>query len=408
MEQMALGEERANLSAPLAERMRPLTLDEVVGQPSLCGPDAMLRKAVQQSKPYSMILWGPPGCGKTTLAQAAARSFGMAYSQLNAVTDGLPRLREIIKEAEARRGIGERTLLFIDEIARWSSSQQDALLPYVENGTLILVGATTEHPGHRLQPALRSRLKVEKLDVLDRPSLEELLERALKDERGLKNKYSITEPARDELYHYSGGDARALLTGLESATLLVGPGGGEIDQPTLSSALGERSQPGGKTASADLVSALIKSIRGSDINASLYWMARLEAAGEDPLYVARRLVVSASEEVGLAQPGALAVAVAAYQSTQILGAPECWIPLAATTSYLAGCPKSWRAYQGLGEARRLVEEHDAYPVPLHLRNASNEVDREQGYGKNYKHPAQSSADQDYLPQQLKDQQILPD
>lgn len=398
---MALGDESARSSAPLADRMRPQDLSEVVGQPSLTGPEAMLRRAVEAQKPYSMILWGPPGCGKTTIAMAAARSFSLNYASLNAVTDGVAQLREIIASAKKARGVGEQTLLFIDEIARWSSSQQDALLPYVENGTVILVGATTEHPGHRLQPALRSRLKVERLEAVDRESLSQMLDRALSSEKGLKGSYRLSEEAREELIHFSGGDVRALLTGLESAALVVGPAGGQIDQQVLSRALGERSLPSGRTESAHLISAFIKSIRGSDQKAALYWMARLEAAGEDPLYVARRLVISASEEVGLSSPGALAVAVSAYKATQILGAPECWIPLAATTAYLCGLPKSWEAYEGLGEARGLVEEHDPYPVPLHLKSGRTEVDRDQGHGKGYRHPKDGSASgQGYLPPEL--------
>ena len=401
MEQMAIGEEKVRGSAPLADRMRPETLDEVCGQPSLTGPEAMLRKAVAAGKPYSMVLWGPPGCGKTTIAQAAARSFGLAYAELNAVTDGVARLREIIDAAQKRRGVGEQTLLFIDEIARWSSSQQDALLPFVENGTLILVGATTEHPGHRLQPALRSRLKVERLSQVPSADLELLLDRALSSDKGLKGKFTISPAARTELIHFCDGDVRALLTGLESCSLVIGPGGGQIEEDTLQKALGERSMPGGKTESAHLISAFIKSIRGSDRKATLYWMVRLEASGEDPLYVARRLVVSASEEIGLERPGALAVAVSAYQATQILGAPECWIPLAATAAYLADSPKSWQAYQGLLDARQTVEQSDAFPVPLHLKSGRTEVDRDQGYGKGYRHPKDGpTAGQSYLPPEL--------
>jgi len=401
---MALGDQQARASAPLADRMRPLTLDQVVGQPSLTGPQAMLTKAVQASKPYSMVLWGPPGCGKTTIAQAAARSFALNFAQLNAVTDGVAQLREIIDSARKARGIGERTLLFIDEIARWSSSQQDALLPYVEDGTVILVGATTEHPGHRLQPSLRSRLKIERLQPLDSAGSEQLLERALADQRGLKGLYEIDPEARIELIHFAGGDARALLTGLESAALVVGPAGGRISVDILGHALGERALPSGRTESADLISAFIKSIRGSDSKAALYWMSRLEAIGEDPLYVARRVVVSASEEVGLAQPGALAVAVSAYQATQILGSPECWIPLAVTVAYLAGLPKNWEAYQGLQEARALVADHDAYPVPLALKSGSTEVDRKLGHGKDYRHPAQGGSNS-YLPDELSDLRV---
>lgn len=401
MDQLALGEESARASAPLADRMRPQSLSEVVGQPSLTSPEAMLSKAVAANRPYSMVLWGPPGSGKTTIAQAAARSFGLAFAQLNAVTDGVARLREIISDAQKRRGVGEQTLLFIDEIARWSSSQQDALLPYVEDGTVILVGATTEHPGHRLQPALRSRLKVERLEALSGVDLSLVLDRALESPQGLKGVYSLSPEARSELIHFSGGDVRALLTGLESASLVQGPGGGEITPEVLGRALGERSLPSGRTESAHLISAFIKSIRGSDQKAALYWMARLEAAGEDPLYLARRLVIAASEEVGLASPGALAVAVSAYNATEILGSPECWIPLAATTAYLCGLPKSWEAYQALGEARRMVEDCDAFPVPLHLKSGRTEVDREQGYGKGYIHPSEGgSAGQGYLPPEL--------
>ena len=371
--------------APLADRMRPRTLDEVVGQPQLTGERALLARSVAEGRPYSFVLYGPPGTGKTTIAMAAARAFGLAFEQMNAVTDGVKELREVIARAKGRRDLGEGTLLFLDEISRWSKSQQDALLPYVENATVVLIGATTENPGFELNRPLRSRLKIELVRSLDDADLVELAERALRDvERGLgARRLTLSDAVRETLLRHSDGDARALLTGLEYAATLADLGA-QISDELMLEALGARSYPG-RVEHYDLASALIKSIRGSDPDAALYWLARMEATGEEPRFIARRLLISAAEEVGLAAPGALAVANAGFEATMNLGPPECWLVLAEVACYLATSPKSWASYRGLAEARRLVAEHPAYPVPLALRNPTDEVSRAEGAGQGYEH-----------------------
>jgi putative ATPase len=402
-EQMGLGEAVAARSAPLADRMRPATLDEVVGQPQLTGERALLARSVRENRPYSFVLYGPPGTGKTTIAMAAARAFGLAFEQLNAVTDGVKDLREVIARAKDRRRIGEGTLLFLDEISRWSKSQQDALLPYVENGTVVLIGATTENPGFELNRALRSRLKIEMVRALTDDDLSALADRALADaDRGLgTRRLALTDAARAALLTHSDGDARAVLTGLEYAATLSEPGQA-ISEELMLEALGARSFPG-RTEHYDLASALIKSIRGSDPDAALYWLARMEASGEEPRFIARRLLVSAAEEVGLAAPGALAVANAGFEATMNLGPPECWLVLAEVACYLSVSPKSWASYMGLAEARRLVAEHASYPVPLALRNATDDVSRAEGAGEGYAHASTVAPGSDavrFLPDEL--------
>lgn len=402
---MGLGESVATGKAPLADRMRPETLDQVVGQPQLTGERALLARSIRDGRPYSFVLYGPPGTGKTTIAMAAARGFGLAFEQLNAVTDGVKDLREVVARAKDRRRLGEGTLLFVDEVARWSKSQQDALLPYVENGTVVLIGATTENPGFELNRALRSRLKIELVRALDDGDLSELIDRALTDaRRGLGDlSLTLSDAARAALLQHSDGDARAVLTGLDYVATMSDPGD-EIDEDRMLEALGARSYPG-RTEHYDLASALIKSIRGSDPDAALYWLARMEATGEEPRFVARRLLISAGEEVGLAAPGALAVANAGFEATMNLGPPECWIILAEVACYLAVSPKSWASYMGLHAARRIVAEHPSYPVPLALRNETDEVSRMEGAGKGYTHASKLPPASDavrFLPPELQD------
>jgi putative ATPase len=404
-DQMGLGETVATRKAPLADRLRPETLGEVVGQPQLTGDRALLARSIADGRPYSFVLYGPPGTGKTTIAMAAARGFGLAFEQLNAVTDGVKDLREVVARAKDRRRMGEGTLLFVDEVARWSKSQQDALLPYVENGTVVLIGATTENPGFELNRALRSRLKIELVRALDDDDLSELVDRALADRsRGLGDReITVSSQARAALLQHSDGDARAVLTGLEYAATLADPGT-EVSEELMLEALGARSFPG-RTEHYDLASALIKSIRGSDPDAALYWLARMEATGEEPRFVARRLLISSAEEVGLAAPGALAIANAGFEATMNLGPPECWIVLAEVAAYLAVSPKSWASYQGLHEARRIVAEHPSYPVPLALRNETDEVSKMEGAGKGYRHASQlppGSPQVRFLPEELQD------
>ncbi len=404
---MGLGEVVAARNAPLADRMRPQQLSEVVGQPQLTGERALLARALHDQRPYSFVLYGPPGTGKTTIAMVAARGFGLAFEQLNAVTDGVKDLREVTARARERRRVGEGTLLFLDEISRWSKSQQEALYPFVENGTIVLIGATTENPGFELNRALRSRLKIETVRALTDEDLSGLVDRALTDaQRGLGDKDLTLDPdARAALLRHADGDARALLTGLDYAGTLADPGTA-IGAELMFEALGARSFPG-RTEHYDLASALIKSIRGSDPDAALYWLARMEASGEEPRFIARRLLISAAEEVGMGAPGALAVANAGFEATMNLGPPECWLVLAEVACYLATSPKSWASYEGLAAARQLVAEHPSYPVPLALRNPSDEVSRAEGAGRGYTHASGLAPGSDrvrFLPDELAGQQ----
>ena len=388
--------------APLADRMRPRTLDEIVGQTALTAEGAPLRAAIASGQPHSLILWGPPGVGKTTIARAIAETSDATYEQLNAVTDGIKDLRLVIERAEQRQRMHRRTLLFVDEVARWNKAQQDALLPYVESGVIVLVGATTEHPGREINKALMSRLKLYTLSSLSEESLLEIARRALTDpERGVPaglhpgaHPLTLTDDASEHLLLHAGGDARMLLNGLEAAGALL-PDGGEIDLALAQRATGSRRLAHDRAGEMhyDLTSALIKSIRGSDADATLYWLARLEAGGEDPAFVARRLVISSSEEIGLAAPGALAVAMAGYEAVRSIGPPECWINLAAVATYLARCPKSWASYDGWQRARELVADAPAHPVPPQLRNATTAIDRAAGAGEGYVHASRPGGEQ---------------
>jgi putative ATPase len=409
-EQLSLGASASLRHRPLAERMRPRTLDEVVGQPQLTGPASPLRVSLERQAPHSMVLWGPPGTGKTTIALCVAAAVAADVEQLNAVTDGIKELRAVIARAQGRRELGGQTLLFIDEIARWNKAQQDALLPYVEDGTVVLVGSTTENPGFELNRALVSRLQVHVVLPLSDEDLTELAQRALADPaRGVaippgdsRAPYALAADALEHLLLSSDGDARRMLGTIERAVQLR-PDGGELDLATIERAAGRRAVAYDKGADEHyaVVSAFIKSIRGSDADAALYWLARMEAGGEAPEFVARRLVISASEEIALAAPGALAVAVAGMQAVRMIGEPECWLNLAHVTAYLARAPKSWAAYQGLGQARRLVAERAHYPVPDHLRNATTALDRQRGIGRGYVHASQPGGEEmAFLPPEL--------
>ena len=367
---------RRKSAEPLAQRMRPRTLEELVGQPGLRGQGGPL-----SATPSSMILWGPPGSGKTSLAHLLARASGMRFVARSAVTCGMAEVREVVEGARAAlESEGKRTLLFLDEIHRFNKAQQDAFLPHVEAGTLVLVGATTENPSFEVNAALLSRCAVYVLEPLAQEDVRLLLDRALADpERGLGGKVPAEPEALDALAASSQGDARRALNALELAAR-TGPvtkaSVGQALQKTLRyDAAGEEHY--------NCISAFIKSMRGSDPDAALYWMSRMLEAGEDPLFVARRMVIFASEDVGNADPQALSLAMAVQQAVQFTGMPEGWIPLAQGATYLACAEKSRASYEAMHKAREAVKTGGSLPVPMHLRNAPTALMKELGYGKGY-------------------------
>jgi len=383
--------------------MRPANLSEVVGQERWLGADAPLRRAIEEGQLSSVVLWGPPGCGKTTIARALATHTHHTFVQISAVLDGVKQLRVIIAEAQQVERSG--TLLFVDEIHRWNKSQQDALLPHVESGLLLLVGATTENPSFQLNAALRSRVQVIHLDPLTPELVCTLLRRAIEDPRGYgEQTLAIDDSALDTLARLSAGDARRALSDLERCVEVLPPGD-SLDGAGVVEIL-QRSDIRHDRSGEDhfnVVSALIKSLRGSDPDASLYWVARMIEGGEDPLYIARRLIVFASEDIGNADPRALAVAVDAARALQLIGLPEGRIILGQAVTWLACCPKSNASYLAIDRALKDVRRHGALPVPLHLRNASTPLMREEGYGDGYRYPHDHEhriVDQQYLPDEL--------
>lgn len=400
--------EAVDRNAPLAARMRPRTLDEVRGQEKLLGEGKPLRRMLEGGRLQSCILWGPPGSGKTTLARLLALRADAQFVPFSAVTEGVGRVREIIAEARTRRRAGGRgTILFCDEIHRFNRAQQDAFLPHVEDGTIILIGATTENPSFEVNRPLLSRAPVFILEPLSPEALEAILDEALVDrERGAGElEATAEEGALAFLARSADGDARRALGALEVALRLVGPGG-RVGVEDAAEALQHRFAlyDRGGEEHFNLISALHKSVRGSDPDAALYWLARMVRGGEDPLYVARRLVRMASEDIGLSDPQALPMAVAAWQALHFLGSPEGELALAEAVVYLATAPKSNRVYRGWKEAMAAAEETASAPVPLHLRNAPTSLMKEWGYGEGYRYDpdeAEGVAAQDYLPEVLK-------
>ncbi len=375
---------------PLAERMRPRTLDEVVGQDALVGTGAPLRALADADELPSLILWGPPGCGKTTLARVLARGPNTRFHPLSAVTAGVADVRAAVKQAELDRASGRRFVLFLDEIHRFNRAQQDRLLPHVEAGTVTLIGATTENPSFEVISPLLSRARVFTLEALSEQALGRLLERAASDpERGLGGSGVALPPAtRDALAHAAGGDARRALNLLEAAVALARRRGeADLSAERVRDVAGRAVLLHDKDREEhfNVVSALIKSLRASDPDAALYYLARLLAAGEDPTYVGRRLVIFASEDVGNAEPQALLVATAAMTAAERIGMPEARIPLAQAVTLLACAPKSNASYAALGRAWETAEELGAVPVPMHLRNAATPLMKSQGYGRGYRH-----------------------
>ena len=399
--------------APLAERMRPRSFEEFVGQEQIIGPERVLPRAIAAGRVPSFILWGPPGTGKTTLAQLVATVTNAVFERLSAVTSGVADLRRIVAEARERQGMYQQsTIMFVDEIHRFNKAQQDVILPHVENGTITFIGATTENPSFEVIAPLLSRSRVFALQSLAPSEVETIVRRAIDDrERGLGEMVVvIDQDAIEHLVNISNGDARVALNALETAafaTASAGDGGRRLDLDTIADALQQRSPIYDKAGEGhyDTISAFIKSVRGSSPDGALYWLARMIESGEDPLFIARRLVVLAAEDIGLAEPQALAVAVAAQQAVHFLGMPEGRIPLAEATVYLATAPKSNSAYMALEQAMDDVKRQPNEPVPLHLRNAVTGLMRQMGYGRDYKYSHDYEGhfvDQDFLPPSLKD------
>jgi putative ATPase len=393
---------------PLAYRMRPRTLDEVAGQEHLLGPGRVLRTALERGELHSMILWGPPGSGKTTLASLMARIAGARFVAFSAVLSGVKEIRQVVAEAEVERARRRlRTILFVDEIHRFNRAQQDAFLPHVEKGTIVLVGATTENPSFEVNSALLSRCRVYVLRALGEEQLVAILRAALADpERGLGGSgVSATDDALRAIARLATGDARSALNVLELAAQLA-PAGGPVTETVIREASQRRTllyDKGGEEH-YNLISALHKSLRDSDPDAALYWMTRMLDSGEDPLYVARRLVRFASEDVGNADPQALVLTLAARDAYDFLGSPEGELALAQATLYLALAPKSNASYVAYNEARADVEAAPAEPVPLHIRNAPTGLMKDLGYGRGYQyaHDAPGArVDQEHLPESLR-------
>ena len=399
------------MAQPLAERMRPKTLDDYIGQKHLVGEGAVLRRMIDSGRISSFILWGPPGVGKTTLAQIIANRLETPFYTLSAVTSGVKDVRDVIEKARSNRFFSQQSpILFIDEIHRFSKSQQDSLLGAVETGTVTLIGATTENPSFEVIRPLLSRCQLYVLKSLEKEDLLELLHHAVEKDVILREKH-IELQETDAMLRYSGGDARKLLNILE---LVVEAEGDTADIVITDEKVMERLQQNPLAYDKDgemhydIISAFIKSIRGSDPDGALYWLARMVEGGEDPAFIARRLVISAAEDIGLANPNALLLANAAFDAVMKIGWPEGRIPLAEATVYLATSPKSNSAYEGIGTALSLVQQTGNLPVPLHLRNAPTKLMKQLGYGKDYKYAHAYKGNfvqQQFLPDDVQNQRI---
>ena len=399
------------IHAPLAERMRPQSFDDLTGQDEIVGKGRPLRNAIEADRLSSVILWGPPGCGKTTLAHLISRVTKAHFVSFSAVTSGVPELREIMKAAEHRLSTkGQKTILFVDEIHRFNKAQQDAFLPHVEKGTIILIGATTENPSFEVVSPLLSRSLVAVLRPLDDEALGRIVDRTLADvQRGLGGRRLVlAEDARRRLIGFANGDGRSLLMALEFVAEQAVPqpdGTGRLDDAVVEAALLKKTLRYDKSGEEhyNVISAYIKSLRDSDADAALYWLARMLEAGEDPKFIARRLVIFASEDVGNADPLGLVVATAVAQAVEFVGLPEAQINLAQGTTFLATRPKDNASYTALLEALRDVKAGGNLGVPMHLRNAVTSLMRDLNYGKGYRyvHDDPRAGDQAHLPEALK-------
>ncbi len=405
MEAMSLFEN--NLSQPLAARLRPKTLDEYVGQTHLLGKGKVLRRLIESDQISSMIFWGPPGVGKTTLARIIANTTKAAFIDFSAVTSGIKEIRSVMQKAEENRHYGEKTIVFVDEIHRFNKAQQDAFLPFVEKGSIILIGATTENPSFEVNSALLSRCKVFVLQELKTEELVQLLKRALTDEKGFgPQKINIEDELLEMIAVFANGDARTALSTLEMAVLngdMDAGGATTVTRETLEQCTSKKSLLYDKTGEEhyNLISALHKSMRNSDPDAAVYWLARMLEAGEDPLYIARRVTRFASEDIGLADHKALEIAVAAYQACHFIGMPECSVHLTQAVVYMSVAPKSNALYMAYEHAKRDAAKMLAEPVPLVIRNAPTKLMQELNYGKGYQYAHNTE-------EKLTNMQCLPD
>jgi putative ATPase len=391
----------STFNKPLADRLRPLKLEDFLGQEEIVGENKLLREAIENDNIPSMIFWGPPGTGKTTLALIIAQKTNSEFIKISAVSSGLKDLREIIEKAEINHRLGKKTILFIDEIHRWNKTQQDALLPHIESGLIILIGATTENPSFEVQGALLSRVRVFVFKQLDDKSMEKIIKRGMKSISVRANKKSI-----DFLISISNGDARVALNILEYASTQSK----EIDIDIIKEAAQKTSLIYDKNGEEhyNIISALHKSMRGSDANASLYWLARLVEGGEDPLYIARRIIRFAAEDIGLANSRALDLAVNVYNACHYIGYPECDVILAEAVVYMAKSKKSNELYVAYNKAKEDIEKTGNLGVPLHLRNATTKLMDEIGYGKGYKYSPdyKYEENQEYMPEKLKNRKYF--
>ncbi|HIQ73040.1 MAG TPA: replication-associated recombination protein A [Candidatus Cottocaccamicrobium excrementipullorum] len=413
MEQISMFDvmEEQNHMAPLASRLRPESLEEFAGQKHLVGEGKLLRRLIDQDQIPSMIFWGPPGVGKTTLASIIARTTHAEFINFSAVTSGIKEIREVMERAEKARQRGKRTVLFVDEIHRFNKAQQDAFLPYVEKGSITLIGATTENPSFEINSALLSRCRVFLLKALETGDLMELLNRAITSPKGFGYlKIEISQELLEKIALFANGDARAALNTLEMAVIngqIREDGSTLVDQETLEQCISRKSLLYDKKGEEhyNLISALHKSMRNSDPDAAVYWLARMLEAGEDPLYIARRLIRFASEDVGLADPQALPLAVAAYEACHFIGMPECSVNLSQTVIYLSLAPRSNSAYTAYEACKKDAQDTLAQPVPLVIRNAPTGLMKELDYGKGYQYAhdcPEKMARMQCLPDNLKD------
>jgi putative ATPase len=403
-------EEEPQAGRPLADRMRPQTLDEFIGQEELLGPGKPLRTQIERDELSSMLFWGPPGCGKTTLARVIAKRTRSEFIPFSAVLAGIKEIKEVMAKAQGARRYGQRTIVFVDEVHRFNRAQQDAFLPHVEAGNILLIGATTENPSFEVIAPLLSRMKVYVLRPLDQEQIVELLQRAIGDsERGLgKEQVEASEQILDRIAVLANGDARAAYNTLEALVLGTEPdadGRRVLSEARLEDVLQKKLLPYDKAGEEhyNLISALHKSVRNSDPDAALYWLARMLESGEDPLYIARRMVRMASEDIGLAEPGALAVTMAAKEAFDFIGPPEGNLALAQAAVYLSLAPKSNALYTGYGAVHEDLQKTIAEPVPLHLRNAVTGLMGNLGYGKGYQYAHDSEekvTDMTCLPESL--------